>query len=673
MRFITNKLGVVIVLIALVASLFVGVITNTTSETKTVTDYSYVADMSQTFTYDDLPDYTQYNPTKNYSGYVMSDGSGAGIKYSQSSGASNYRVMDTFVTTSRTNTTADILTNNTSIVPPKRVNDTSPTGTWEYAVIIEKILRRSYSGDNYQYFALRDGSKMGVAYLSDALSSIVTSVPTSATTITIDFASHTNVRFYDYSGYEYIDSNLVYYAPYQWNPSGQVGYWPTYMTPQIMPDYTPGSTANVQYPIKYDLAKRTYYQVTGAGDVAFDPTGYVLYWSLIDGGTGKPYAPYNIALFNGSSTELAPPVSFEGEWTSNVYISYDTITYKSMKINDGVRISNTDTSVTTNWSNDVDNGIVDILFGTNNTTLMENSFTLNYKDGTTQTVAVSRADNGPVVLTVGTNDYTVGTWDNFLLRLDAIGGGISVYPVTSFTNYTTFTASSTPLQLGSSATVSIPTGIITSISYDAVTQDPAIITQNTDGLTSFTFSVTDTTIYLSNKFLMVDPSIDINKYFTNADMEGWRLNFYSFATQGTSMTVNGVTYPVADGRITINDRSYKLNNVYVSYDKLTDHVYFTFANDRITLDLGEWTTSVVSFGGAWFFNTGYYEADITTFTETNIQWTRLPPMGTVALIFIALTIILSVIAIKKIGFEAPDYIVTIVSLAVALCLLEVFI
>ena len=48
-------------------------------------------------------------------------------------------------------------------------------------------------------------------------------------------------------------------------------------------------------------------------------------------------------------------------------------------------------------------------------------------------------------------------------------------------------------------------------------------------------------------------------------------------------------------------------------------------------------------------------------------------MGTVALIFIAVTIILMAIGIKKIGFGLSDYIITLVSLAVALCFLEAFI
>lgn len=671
MRFIPNKLGVVIVLVALIASLFIGVITNTTTETKDVTDYTFVADMSQTFTYEDLPDYTLYNPTKNYSGYMLSDGTGAGIKYTKSAGASNYRVVDSYNVNTRTTSTADVLVNDTSIVPPKRVDDGSPINQpKDYAINIEKVYRQGSAGT--QYFAMKNGTYMGVANLRDALSQLVNSVPSTANTVIMDFASHTDVTVY-YSGYEYYDSNLVYYAPYEWVPTGQAGYWPIYITPQIMPDYNPGDPANTQYPIKYDREKAVYYRVTDEGDVAFNPEGYVLYWSIIDSGTGDPYEPYFIDTDNGQSTHIAPPVSYDGEWTSNVYLTYIIASYKSMKINDGVRISNTDSELTTVWSNDVENGIIDIVFGKNNTTLMSNTFTLNYTNGTTQAVGLSRTDNGPVVLTVGGNDYTVGIWDRFLLRLNAIEGEVSVYPVTSFTNYTSFRIADTPVQLGASTSVAIPTGTITSIAYDPVTQDPSIISQNNDGLTSFTFSVADTTIYLSNKFLMVNPSIDINNYFTNANSDGWRLNFYSFASMGTAMTVNGVTYPIADGKITIDDKTFKLNNIYVSYDKLTNHIYITFVNDRTTVDLGEWTTSQVSFTGTWFFNTGYYESKITRQTDTNIQWNKLPPMGTVSLIFIGITIILMVIGIKKIGFDTSDYIVTIVSLAVAMCLLEVFI
>ena len=65
--------------------------------------------------------------------------------------------------------------------------------------------------------------------------------------------------------------------------------------------------------------------------------------------------------------------------------------------------------------------------------------------------------------------------------------------------------------------------------------------------------------------------------------------------------------------------------------------------------------------------------ETTTTTSTDIQWTKIPPFGTVALFFIGITAILMAIGIKKFGFELPDYIITITALAVAFCVLEAFI
>lgn len=669
-----KKLGVVIVLVSLVASLFIGVLTNTTTTNETVTDYNFVADMSQTFTYSNEPDYVEYNPAKNYSGYVTSDNASSGIKYTASTGASNYRVLDSYSASSTTRNINTVLTTDTTIDPPKHVDDGIITSD-KYAVIVEHYSIPSGGGAGDYALALRDGAQFGTEHLSDALGQLINLAPSSATTVTIDFASHTNVVISGYGpNFINFDSNLVYYAPYQWDSTGQTGYWPYSMTPAIMEEYHPGDVANVQYPIKYDRERSTYYFVTGSGDVAFDPSSYVIYWSLTNPNTDKPYPADRMNWSNGSTSAIAPPMYIEeGEWTSNVYVSWVIASYKSMKINDGIRIANTDSSITTDWKNDVDNAIIDIVFGKNNNTLMENTFTLNYTGGTTQELTVTRADNGSVTLTKGTDEYTIGTWDNFLVRLNGIEGTVTVYPITSFTNYTTFTATNTPINLGSSPEVAIPTGTITSISYANVTTNPTIVSENGDGLTSFTLSVSNTTIQLTNKLLMVDPSININDYFNDADADGWRLYFYSFVTQGTSMTVNGQTYSVSNGNITIDGKDYRFNNTYVSYDKLTDHMYLTFVNEKITLDLGEWTTSVISFTGLWFFNTSYYEAYVSDYTNTSIQWMKIPPMGTVALIFIAITIILMAIGIRTIGFELPDYIVTIVSLVVALCILEAFI
>ena len=635
---IIKKLGVVICLIALIGSLFLGVLTNTSTSTSVTTEYDYVADMSQTFQYSTLPDYTEYNPISNYTGYLRSDGRSPGVSFTTATGASNYRMANEITSTTVSKTMDELVTNDTTITPP---NGTT-------AGIMLYVDHPSATKYTVVYV-----DQPNVVKLSDLISAVQSGAPAGTTNFTIDLSSSDT-----YAQYGGLGKNIVILR--------DRNFW----TNANMTDY-PGSTNRYDKATEWELWQNrsdptiltvSYDVFTSATTI--NQYGYTSSVNLDD---------YYVYWLNSASTyklEERATTSYPIGWhsdtipgaTASAEITYDTITYSFMKINDGVKVNNTDNTMTTDWSNDYKNGIIDVVFGRNNET-MSNTFTLDYTSSNDDpTFTVSRTTDGPVTINDGTNTYTIGTWDYFMLHIDALNGQLSVYPVTSFTNYTQFNTSSSPVTFGSLTYLTIPTGTIDGIKYDYVTAS----------VPSFTLSVADTTIQATSKLLMVNPSIDINDYFTNADTDGWRLNFYSFATIGTSMTVNGQTFPVSDGKITVGGRTLKLTNIYVSYDKLDNHIYFTWANDRVTVDLGEWTTSTISMTGTWFFNTGYYTSETTTTTSTDILWTQIPPFGTVAIFFIALTLILMAIGIKKFGFETEDYIITITALAVAFCVLEAF-
>lgn len=658
MKFITNKLGVVIVLIALIASLFIGVITNTTTSTTTVTDYSYVADMSQTFNYSNEPAYIEYDPTSNYTGYALSNGLSAGVAYTEASSPSNYKM------------TTDRSTNTTSL----DLNTVTPNPT--YTVLSSACVYNAFEEvfinppsplpftDTYLW-----AKDPNVVTLRQLISTFTASAPAGTNTITMRFMDGVNETE---SGYG-LDINRVVYVNTDNFLYTALGPW-RYIDPQdrspmvdnatyqtgsyeyIQNDAQP-TVLNTSYPIVYDIQRDSAYINKNGAYQSINVESIYVIWA-----SSNVYKSERITTtMEGHGDPVFTEI--DADWTTNVYCTYDSYQQSYIKINDGVRINNTNTALTTIWSNDNDNGLIDIVFGKNNDLGMSNTFTLDYEGDNDAQLTISRYDNGNVTISYNGNDYNLGTWNYFLLRFNAMEGTLAAYPVTSFTNYTQFTPSNNPLNFGSSQYVTIPTGVIQSITWDAVSEV----------ISSFTFSVSDTVIRDTFQLLMINPSIDIGNYFAEADAEGWRLNFYSFGTVGTSMTINGVTYPISDGRITINNKSYKLTNIYVSYDILTDHISITFVNDRITLDLGERTTSVISMQGSWFFNTGYYDADIVQRTDTKIQWSRLPPMGTVSLIFIGITLLLMAVAIKKFGFTMTDYIVTITSVAVAFCLMEVFI
>lgn len=658
-----KKLGVVIVLIALITSLFIGVITNTTSEIQTVTKYEYVTDMSQTFSYSEQPNYLQFNPTSNYTGYILSNGNAPGVAYTESNSPSNYRMA--VDRDSNTNTVEmSTFTPDSSLTMPNSVVNYDDTRVRNTPAVNQTTMKRILI------------SNPNVIPLRSVIERVTTGMPADTRTVTLTFNSGTDVNISDYP--YTIDLNRTFYLNKTISRLESLeGIWWTGPTPvdyygaaydyrtvsfadrdQVIDHYITNS-----YSIVYNVAQNSANMNNNGTYRAIDIDETYVMWlgSSSDVIFHQYVSPDNT---------YGPTVTVDEPWTNRLWVTYDAYEQSYIKINDGVRISNTNNTLTTNWSNQNSNASLDIIFGKNNETLMDNTFTLNYEGNVGKTLNVSRTNNGNVLLTDNGSSYNLGTWDYLLFRINALDGRLLVYPVSSFTNYTQYITANSPLVIGSTTYLTIPSGVINSISWDAVGTDPNI---ENGGYTSFTFSISNTTIRDSNRLLMVNPSIDINNFFKTANADGWRLNFYSFGMQGSSMTVNGQTFDVSDGNITINGITKPLSNVYVSYDKLTNHVYFTFEKEKYTIDLGEWTTSLISFGGIWFFNTSYYEAHIVDQTNTNIKWTQLPPMGTVSLIFIAITLILMAIGIKKFGFGLSDYIVTLVSLAVAFCFLEAFI
>lgn len=671
-----NKLGVVIVLISLIASLFIGVITNTTTETSTVTDYNYVADVSQTFNYSDMPDYMEYNPSANYSGYLRSDGRSSGVAFTTATGASNYRMADEV--TSVSNSTYDI----TNLISDN--TDVSHSNLSYVALPYQVVTDTDW---NVHYLSMMNAHGQLLSTLIEKINEIK---PATTQTYTVTFKSGTLAAGQSLG----LDSNMVsfcktgtlggiiyssdsygvnpYYMPYIAN--GQFGnkWYISLNNDMSRSTHLMGSSSlidnsNNTVSLTYDVLTNTAYRTVNGVTSVIDPTQYTVYW-YANGLVDKVNFEHSNTTYTG--------------FTTNIYVAYETTTYSYMKINDGVRINNTDSTLTTNWTNGNANGIVDVVFGKNNSSLMGNGWTLGYSDQAWDNViwGLIRENDGPNYLnydyygngSLERTQYELGIWDHLLIRFNAIEGKLSVYPVTDFNSYTDFTISNNPLILDDDEYLTIPTGDISSITWHSVTTDPGALAENGDGLTSYTITVSDTTVALANKLLMVDPSITISDYFTDANTNGWRLNFYSFAKQGTSMTINGNTYPVSDGKITVGDKSYKLNNIYVSYDTLTDHIYLTFAKSNTKVDLGQMTTDTISMAGVWFFSTAYYDAEVTTSTTTQIQWTKIPPMGTVALIFIGITAVLMAFGIKKIGFTTPDYMVTIIAIVVAFGILEVF-
>ena len=133
------------------------------------------------------------------------------------------------------------------------------------------------------------------------------------------------------------------------------------------------------------------------------------------------------------------------------------------------------------------------------------------------------------------------------------------------------------------------------------------------------WQITKTTVFLDTyNAVMHDPSLNIQTFFP--DLTDYRLNFYSFALYGSSITINNVVGTVnsSAGTVTFTINGFTvthpLNNIYVTEDD--GHTYLTFVNNNKTYDLGETVSHTVSFGGYWYFTTGLYEP----FTGTKVVY-----------------------------------------------------
>lgn len=89
-------MGLCVVVLALIGSAMAGFLLNVDKVEKTTTGYNYVTDITGLFDISDDPQYIEYNPASNYTGYtadVVNLDVPTGISFQPSSVANNYRII----------------------------------------------------------------------------------------------------------------------------------------------------------------------------------------------------------------------------------------------------------------------------------------------------------------------------------------------------------------------------------------------------------------------------------------------------------------------------------------------------------------------------------------------------------------------------------------------------
>ena len=656
MRFDKGICGVVIVVIALFGTIFAGYFLNVDQETVTVTNYDRVTDVSSLFTYTQQPDYVEYNPAKNYTGYQLSDLSAKGVSYTQASGVNQYPMT----TASSTTITVDLNQLNSTQqlwTPPAGYGFLSMYSGVPYGIQYHEgvDVRPELIGYGYGWF---DPYMVNADNLITYLQSN-NLIPSNTIAITIhpknsDSAIGLSVSE-DISnsgvGYTFInnsmntlslgnDSDITVYGE-------KAGYWrmfntdyPTNITQQ--PEPIPATPQ--QCLLTYDVDSGLWTINANGGTVT--ATYGILTWAkdnravrtwrnILEGNLFKQQVLADEFTLSSYSTEV------------EVVFSYAPV-YDYMKPSEGVAINNTNGFLTTNWSNGKSCGDIAILFkhdDYNNLNQFETDL------GSYLSVRWNGATNDNAVRIIDWQNSTdtgyisIGSWDAFILHLSPLEGKVYAVPVMQFNSFTDYQVVDYRIEIGA-----IPTQSITMLKWVALSPPNS----------SYKFSVVSTMVQMTTKLLMVNPYLDITDYFQLS--EGYRLDINSFAKYGNSMTVNNVTLfgnangdPISDtNNIYYDGKTYKLTNIQIAKDTLTGHTYINFVNDRKSIDLGASVSDVVSMDGTWYFNTVLDEGKIGEKTQYTWDWANALTSTQSIVVFMGLIVVCSLLARKFWNIQILD-------------------
>lgn len=638
MKFQSGILGVIVVVIALTGTIFGGFILNVNQEFTSATDYTDVTDVTSLYRFDSQPDYLDYNPAKNFTGYKLSNNTGSGISYTQSSTMNQY-----YMGTNSSYTTSYDLTSMYTV-------GGHPISFGDYYVY-------NVSGNTFDAMYKTEYGEPSYVRLSSLLPYLKTQAPAGTTSLTINIPDYSGVNLafqYGYSPSGRIDINGDQY-------SGLGSYYMNGYVPSSNPA-SPSWTGwtffrNNQISINWDIDS-SIVSVNYGG--VFQREWTVDSVMRLMESTNERVSANWVASGQASSPSFGTYPYYSSNNTIEVVYNYNPV-YYYMNPSQGVSINNTSSVVTTNWTNDKTNGIVSLVFG-NDGNVRSNVVTTSIgdrieitTDGSTNTIKVNSQ-----------TAHSIGSWEHFLLNINGKEGKVTAVPIIDFINYQSFTTADYVYEVGT-----IQQSPFTSLRWSG-----------TDS--SYTFSVYNTNVQMTTKLLMVNPSLDIKDYFPLE--EGFKIGMDSFTVIGDSMTINGVTYygdsdgnPISDtGNIFIPSAddygvSIKLDSIYIIEDAIDNHTYIQSGEyGSVRYDLGETTSSVISASGTWFFTNELWEGDIVLKSVYKWDWANNLTSTQSIIIWLGLIVIGSLIARRFFDFGALDLAIVVASSIILYSILGVF-
>lgn len=556
MRFNNGMFGACICVLALLGTAIGGFVLNVHEDQREVTKYNFIADVSGLFSYSDAPEYIEYNPSSNYVGYTL-----GAVEYTQSPTANNYR----YISTAGSTTTESRTITDTSDYPDDYNNfGTDALALWNGTI----------------NFGEPDDSFGGFEY-NVGLNGTNSKTMTRLTNILNDLTGD-NLALYQ-SIEITITQNETYPVMFY------AGNWTEISSGGVSVFYTTLNENNT-------MPDRLFYNSVSNQVDAYRNDNLIWTSSSDNVGVFLAYGINEYGYLNIVDTSATLSATLTG-----------FPSYAYMQPSAGVRA--TDTEAT--WQNGYENSVIEVKVTRNG----------DYPGSSAQFLILTIGDfelrvyknTGDSSLNVRYEDNIVrivhlGDWLGVQIRIDGLSGSITLTP----TNDVDLTRTTEPTTYSTIIENVLPIGTINE--FKVKTLAP--------GVPSLKFQVTDTRVFLNTyNTVMIDPSLTISDYFPN--YSDYRLNFYSFALLGSSMSINGQNCPINkdNGTITFTnvagfEFTKKLENLYITFNE--GRTYLTFVNDGTTYDLGETTTTTISFVGWWYFTTGLYE--ITEGIETFWNW-----------------------------------------------------
>ena len=630
MKFKSGYLGICIVVLSLLLGTAGSLLLNVDKDTEPSTKYDYKTDITGLFSTSQEPQYIDFNPATNITGYTpqfpADSPNPTGLDYVPSSTTNNYRVLAQDSTP--VNGPSGTVNNSTSL----------PQASLTYPV--NSSVGSSERVNGSALTARLSGQKVTTLY------NWVTSV-------------------WDLSTYSEIEITLSYPALHA--PTQRAGFGIAIDIPASDP-YT--SVTNGHYDTIKVYSDNLTFQYYHNG--AWSPANSLYDYYMIYGDATQRETYYS----GGNPTVSDYSTSLSLSYTSRMTPRPN---YEYIDPTQGVRNASGYVSPVI-WDNDTqttdyDNYTVSFILGPSMTDGTPNAFTywsteIFYRDDGLRLIDIIVNHNigsgvGKITSSInvdgnyvlGPTEY-LGDYDFALVTIDIRDTPtVSIYPVIDFVNYTNYSVIGVPM-----ASVSVASG--GSQNLDKL----YVVSSNSGGR----WLVSDTKIFLNTyDSVFIDPSINLDNYWP--DMSSYRYGFQSFAIYGDSITINGVTYPIIEhNKIEINGKKYTLDNFYLSYSE-QNTVSITFKNINRTVELGDIADKTVSFSGIWYFSTGLYEGSYTTSDvyewDDNLIGNINPQIVLLLTLGLLLGLSLLFIALFKVNVGTMDKLILIFAGVVIICIL----